>query len=100
MSVKLKAPATVLIFLIIVGVFIVLIAPRVLQVRSLKARSAGLNKELIALKKKNDYLERELTLLREDPVYLEKVARSQFRKAKEGEIVYRVVRSPQDTQST
>ncbi len=99
MAVKLKAPATVLIFFVLVGVFIVLIAPRVLQVRSLKARSADLNQELIDLKKKNDYLERELTLLREDPVYLEKVARSQFRKAKEGEIVYKVVRSPQDTRS-
>lgn len=98
MAAKLKSPATAVTFLILTAVFIALIAPRVLQVQSLKARSAELDKELVALKKKNDALERELTLLREDPVYLEKVARSQFRKAKEGEIVYKVVRPSQDTQ--
>lgn len=99
MGAKLKSPATAVVFLVLIGIFAALITPRVLQVRSLKARSADLDKELIALKKKNDSLERELTLLREDPVYLEKVARSQFRKAKEGEIVYKVVRPQQDVKS-
>ena len=42
-------------------------------------------------------LEYELRLLKDDPVYLEKVARAQFNKAKEGEVVYKVVREGQNT---
>ena len=40
-------------------------------------------------------LPEELRMLREDPVYVEKVAREKFRKAKQGEIVYKVVREGQ-----
>ena len=69
------------------------------QVQKLKERSRGLEQELRNLKKQNDTLERELRLLRDDPVYLEKVARAQFNKAKEGEIVYKVVREGENTKN-
>ena len=87
-----KKPVTALVFVGVVALFVALLAPRVLQVQSLKARSAGLEQELRELKKQNDRLENELRLLRDDPVYLEKVARQEYNKAKEGEIVYKVVR--------
>jgi cell division protein DivIC len=89
---KLEKPATAAVFAVLLLLFVVLLAPRMLQVQKLKERSAGLEQELRELKKKNNALEQELRLLRDDPVYLEKVARSQFNKAKEGEIVYKVVR--------
>lgn len=73
--------------------FAILLAPRVMQVRSLRSRSENLEKELNGLRKENQDLENQLRLLREDPVYLEKVAREKFNKAKQGEIVYKVVRA-------
>ena len=73
-------------------VFAVLLAPRVIQVQRLKARSENLEIELKNMRQENQQLETELRLLREDPVYLEKVAREKFNKAKQGEIVYRIVR--------
>ncbi len=94
-----KKPATAVIFLLLAAAFVALLVPRVMQVQSLKTRSEGLERELRDLKKQNDSLERELELLHNDPVYLEKVARHQLNKAKEGEIVYKVVREGQNTKS-
>ena len=92
MGLAAKKPVAAAVFAVLAVIFVVLLMPRVIQVQSLKERSAALEKELREIKKQNDSLERELRLLRDDPVYLEKVARAQFNKAKEGEIVYKVVR--------
>ena len=66
--------------------------PKVLQIQELNERSLKLDEELKKLRYQNQQLETELRLLRDDPVYLERVARQKFNKAKEGEIVYKVVR--------
>ena len=95
----LKKPATAVIFIVLLALFIVLLAPRVLQNESLKARSENLENELNELKTENKKLELELRLLRSDPVYLEKVARQKFNKAKQGEIVYKVVREGENTRN-
>ena len=58
---------------------------------------SGLETELRKLQEENLKLENELRLLRQDPVYLEKVARRKFNKAKENEIVYKVVREGENT---
>ena len=87
-----RRPSAVLVFLLVLGVFVVLLAPRILQVRSLGVRSKNLEIEVRKLKLENLKLENELRSLRDDPVYLEKVAREKFNKAKQGEIVYKVVR--------
>jgi len=93
----LKKPVMVIFFILWIVLFVALLTPRVLQVQSLRKRSEDLEQELRELKKQNDSLEQELKLLHDDPVYLEKVARQQFNKAKEGEIVYKVVREKQNT---
>ena len=100
MTVKLERPVTVAVFAVLLAVFVALLMPRMFQVQKLKQRSADLEKQLRELKKQNDQLEGELRMLRDDPVYLEKVARAQFNKAKEGEIVYKVVREGQNTKSS
>ncbi len=92
-----KNATAVVVFVLIVVAFLVLLTPRVLQVQKLRERSNNLEKEIRALKLQNDQYEAELRLLKDDPVYLEKVARSQFNKAKEGEVVYKVVREGQNT---
>ena len=70
-----------------------------MQVHSLKVRSENLEIELKKIRQENQQLETELRLLREDPVYLEKVARAKFNKAKQGEIVYKVIRQGDNTQT-
>ena len=80
-------------------IFGILLAPRVMQVQSLRARSENLEIELKKIRQENQKLETELRLLREDPVYLEKVARVKFNKAKQGEIVYKVVHEGANTQT-
>ena len=94
-----KATAAIVYALLGAG-FILLLTPRFLQVQKLRERSENLARELRDMKKENDRLETELRLLRDDPVYLEKVARAQFNKAKEGEIVYKVVREGRNTKSS
>ncbi len=58
-------------------------------------RHRNLELELRKLKTENATLENEIKLLRLDPVYLEKIARTKFKKARENEIVYKVVKEVQ-----
>ncbi len=88
-----KRSTAVFIIILLAVLFVVFLTPRLLQIRSLKARNASLSEALHRIKTQNQALETELRLLRDDPVYLEKVARAQFNKAKQGEIVYKVVRA-------
>ena len=86
------------VFLILTAIFIAFLAPQLFKVHNLESRSQALNAELKKLQKENLELETELRLLRDDPVYLERVARQKLNKAKEGEIVYKVVREGENTQ--
>ena len=97
MPIKFKKPATAVIITVLLAIFAAFLAPRLIQVQKLRQRSEALEQALKDLKKQNELLEQELRLLRDDPVYIEKVARAQFNKAKEGEIVYKVVREDQNT---
>lgn len=92
-----KRPGAAVVIALLAAAFVVMLAPRVLQVNQLKARSRHLEQELVTLRRQNLELETELKLLRDDPVYLEKVARGKFNKAKEGEIVFKVVRPGEST---
>ncbi|MBI2095909.1 MAG: septum formation initiator family protein [Candidatus Omnitrophica bacterium] len=92
-----KHPRAVLAFGLLAGLAALVLVPSVLRVGGLKARSRAIEAELRKLKEENLKLENEIRLLRHDPVYLEKVARRKFNKAKENETVYKVVRAGQET---
>ena len=92
-----KKPTAIVVFALLLGLFVLLLVPRALHVHELERRSANLEKELVQLRRENEKLGTELKLLHDDPVYLEKVARQKFNKAKEGEIVYKVVREGENT---
>lgn len=94
-----KHPKAVLAFGLIAVLAAMVLVPSILRVGSLKARSRALEAELRKLQEENLKLENELRLLRHDPVYLEKVARHKFNKARENETVYKVVRHGQDALS-
>ena len=87
-----KRPASIVILLIVFSIFVILLFPRVMHVEELKSRSRALEEEVKQIRQQNRVLELELKLLKEDPVYLEKVARQKLNKAKPGEIVYKISR--------
>lgn len=92
-----KKPGTLLFFVavflgLLFTLFVVFLVPKVIQNQKLEQRGRDLDGEIKKIKLENFKLENELRLLREDAVYLEKVAREKFNKAREGEIVYKVVR--------
>ena len=86
-----KRPGTAIFFLILVGVLAYLFVPRVVHLEELKKRNRNMVGELKRLQKENAMLENEIKLLTQDPVYIEKIARSKFKKARENEIVYKIV---------
>ena len=86
-----------LIFALAVAAFVAFLTPKVWHLQNLQTRSDALEKEILRIKAQNKRLEQELYLLREDPVYIEKVARGKFNKAKQGEIVYKVVKPGEGT---
>ena len=92
---KIKKPVTAVLFILLFVLFVIFIIPRLAQIQALQKRSDNLEREIARLKAQDASLEGELRLLRDDPVYIEKVAREKFNKAKEGEIVYKVVREGQ-----
>jgi cell division protein FtsB len=94
-----KKPGAVFIFIALLVLFLILLAPRIAQVQKLSERSNNLEIELKKLQDQNKKLEDELRMLREDPVYIEKVAREKFRKAKQGEIVYKVVKEGESAET-
>ena len=87
-----KRSATLIFFAGLGILFVVFLVPKLIQIEKLQRRSDTLEAEVARLKAEDAALETQLRLLRDDPVYLEKIAREKFNKAKEGEIVYKVVR--------
>lgn len=90
---------TAVFFILLSVLFVIFITPKILKLRDLSGRSGRLEADLARIKEQNKRYETELRLLRDDPVYVEKVAREKFNKAKEGEIIYKVVREGENTKS-
>lgn len=77
--------------LIFAAVLAYLFVPAAMKLYKLKRQDSRLEREIEALSTRNLVLQNEFRLLREDPIYIEQIARKTFRKAKDGEIVYRLV---------
>ena len=76
---------------IIVALLMYLLIPAFWKVYKLNVQKSELEAEIRDLSAKNQVLELKLKLLRDDPVYVEYMARKKFRQAKEGEVVYKLV---------
>jgi len=57
----------------------------------LRSKNEEYQKQLVTLKRENMQLIEERRLLKDDPAYLEKVAREKMGLVKEGEVVYKIV---------
>jgi len=89
---------TITIWVVLVAALLYLMVPIFWKVHKLKGQQTNLEEEIRQLSTKNQVLERELRLLKEDPVYMEYIARKKFRQAKEGEVVYKLV-SPEELEN-
>jgi len=78
-------------WIILAAALVYLLVPKFWKVRELQQQKSILEEEIQQLSSKNQVLENELRLLKEDPVYIEHIARKKFRQAKEGEVVYKLV---------
>ena len=54
-----------------------------------------LEKTIEVLRLKQERLKREIDLLQNDPEYVEKIAREEYGMVRKGEIIYRIVTSPE-----
>ena len=76
-----------LIALLLLWVFV----PILLKITRLKNQKAELQAEIQRLATRNLALDQELKQLKNDPTYVEYMARRTFGTAKEGEVVYKLV---------
>lgn len=77
---------------VLIGVLILWVfVPIVVKIVRLKNQKAELQTEIQRLALRNLALDQELRQLKNDPVYVEYMARRTFGTAKEGEVVYKLV---------
>jgi len=74
----------------LIVVFIIFF-PTFSKVQKLKTTDRVLSQKLERLSEDNEELTRENEMLKNDPVYIEEVAREKLKVAKENEIIFRVV---------
>ncbi|MBU0635267.1 MAG: septum formation initiator family protein, partial [Candidatus Omnitrophica bacterium] len=66
------------------------------KLEKLKAKDTALSQELKSLTAENKQLAQEIEMLKNDPVYIEEIARDKLKVARENEIVFRVVEDRKD----
>ena len=71
----------------------VIFIPGYLRIRRLLRENRELERQIQQVRQENERLAEEQRRLKEDPVYLEKVAREKLGIAKEGEVIYQVAPS-------
>ena len=76
-------------WMIVAGGLLLLFLPGILHTQQLRERRRELQAEIERLKQQNAQLRKESTLLKEDPLYIERVARRKLGVARPGEVIYR-----------
>ena len=77
----------ILIALFVIGVIFI---PGFAKLQELREENRNLERRIEILNKTNEELRKEGHKLQTDPTYLESVAREKLKKAKKGEIIYKV----------
>jgi cell division protein FtsB len=74
-----------------IGVIILIVfLPTITKLHELESRKDALQRQIKIYEVQNRALEEEIYKLKNDPDYLEKIAREKLKVAKEGEVVYKV----------
>lgn len=80
----------------IVIIVLILFLPTFSKLRDLEAKKDNLSRQIIIYQAKNSSLEQEIKRIKNDPAYLEAIAREKLKVAKEGEVVYKIEETEQD----
>ena len=75
---------------VLAAIIFLVFLPSYTQMMGLVDKNRAYQKQTKFLIKQNAELKRELKMLKEDPVYLEKVARERMGLAREGEVIYKM----------
>jgi cell division protein FtsB len=88
-----------LLFLALFFIFLTIFGQNGLfQIGDLKKARMILTKEIFALREENDALRREIKGLKEDPFFIEKVAREELDLVRPNEVVYQFISSSEDSE--
>jgi len=88
-----------LLFLALFFIFLTIFGQNgLLQIGDLKKARMILTKEIFALQEENYALRREIKGLKEDPFFVEKVAREELDLVRPNEVVYQFVSSSEDSE--
>ena len=83
-----------LLFLALFFIFLTIFGQNgLLQIGDLKKARMALTEEILALREDNDTIRREIIGLRDDPFFIEKVAREELNLVRPNEVVYQIVSS-------
>ena len=74
---------------VILGLAVIFL-PGITKLNELNDRKETLQNRIRELEARNRELEIEIKKMKEDPIYIEKVAREKFRAVREGEITYKI----------
>ncbi len=86
-----KNKRVVILTAIILGLAVMFL-PGITKLNELNDRKETLQNRIRELEARNGELELEIKKMKEDPIYIEKVAREKFRAVREGEIIYKIER--------
>ncbi|MDD5449146.1 MAG: septum formation initiator family protein [Candidatus Omnitrophica bacterium] len=76
--------------------FIVLFLPGYSKFQELAQKNRYLEEQMRQTRISNERLKDEIKRMREDPVYVEKIARDKLRVTKKGEVIYKIVEEEKD----
>lgn len=82
--------------LFIAIIAIIVFLPGYSKLQSLSKRNLELNQKIVELRRDNVTLKTNIERLKNDPFYVEKVAREKMGVVKKGEIVYKIVDEKKD----
>ena len=90
---RLSRMVIVMIFLAAVGVVGTMFWPEIERLHEIEDGNAKLEAQVAMLRDERDAVKQEYTWLRDDPAYLESVARDRLNKQKDGETIIRIKRA-------
>ncbi|MBN2097338.1 MAG: septum formation initiator family protein [Candidatus Omnitrophica bacterium] len=75
----------------------IIFIPGFIKMRNLAQENRRLEQQIAEIRQSNQSLQEQQQMLKNDPLYLEKIAREKLGVARKGEVVYRVL-PPQENQ--
>ena len=87
---KLKKISLIIIVILFAVLAIYVFTPCIIEQRKLNKQITGLKNEIKKVRESNEKLTKEIISLKNDPLYIEKLARKELGLIKPGEVIYKL----------